>query len=133
VCERWFFAREFVKANYAEDVTEHIQQKVDAMNAHKEMIKNMLSRYVLQLRTWGKRVPLLEGAINDPRGLLEAFLTEQAKAVAQEFTLPDGRLAEKFRLERFGDLEGLFQLFSEPIPGAEAPVHRPGIDAPKTN
>jgi LmbE family N-acetylglucosaminyl deacetylase len=130
VCERWLFAREFVKANYAEDVTEQIGNKIDAMNSHQEMIKNMLNRYILQLRTWGKRVPLLEGAINDPRGLLEAFLTEQAKSVAAEFGLPDGRLAEKFRLERFGDLEGLFQLFSEPIPGAE-PVHRPGIDAPK--
>jgi len=131
VCERWFFAREFVKANYAEDVTEFIGKKIDAMNAHREMIKNMLNRYVLQLRTWGKRVPLLEGAKNDPRGLLEAFLTEQAKAVAAEFKLGDGRLAEKFRLERFGDLEGLFQLFSEPIPGAPPPVHRPGLDAPK--
>lgn len=134
VCERWFFAREFVKANYAVDVTDFISKKIDAMNAHREMIRNMLNRFILQLRTWGRRSPLLEGARDgDPRGLLEAFLTEQAKAVAAEFKMPEGRLAEKFRLERFGDLEGLFQLFSEPIPGAAEPVRRDGLDPPRAD
>ncbi|HUT53878.1 MAG TPA: PIG-L deacetylase family protein [bacterium] len=131
VCERWFFARELVKADHAEDVTDFIGPKIDAMNAHREMVRNMLNRFILQLRTWGRRSPLLESVKDgDPRGLLEAFLTEQAKAVAAEFKLAEGRLAEKFRLERFGDLEGLFQLFSEPIPGAPGPVRRDGLDPP---
>lgn len=129
VCERWFFAREHIKANYVLDVTEHLPKKIDAFVAHRQMVKNMCQRFILQLETWGRRLPLLEDARDgDPRGLITAFLTEQAKAVAAEFGLPEGRLAEKYRLERFGDLEGLFQLFSQPIPGVDPGVKRPGLD-----
>jgi len=131
VCERWLFARDFIKANYAEDITDFIKKKVDALNAHKEMMKNMFHRYILQMNTWGRRSELLERARDgDPKGLLEEFLTEQARAAAAEFNLGEGRLAEKFRLDRFGDLEVMFQMFSEKIPGAEEAPRRPGIDAP---
>lgn len=132
VCERWRFARELPKTTCVEDITDTIARKIDAFAAHKTMVDNMLNRYILQLRTWGRRVPLLEQSLEgDSRGLLEAFLTEQAKDVGERFGLGEGRLGEPFRLERFGDLEGLFQLFSEPIPGAPEPPKRKGLDPPQ--
>ncbi len=129
VCERWFFGRELIQANHAEDVTDHIAKKIDAFASHKLMVANMLNRLILQLRTWGKRVPLLEQAMaGDARGLLEAFLTEQAKDVGVRYGLDEGRLGEVFRLERFGEMEGLFQMFGEPIAGAPKPVWRHSLD-----
>jgi len=132
VCERWRFGRELRQVTHVEDITDYIGKKIDAFSAHKTMVDNMLNRFILQLRTWGRRVPLLEQSMEgDARGLLEAFLSEQAKSVAEENGMEEGRLGEAFRLERFGDLEGLFQLFSEPIEGAPAPVWRKSLDPPR--
>jgi hypothetical protein len=57
-------------------------------------------------------------------------MQEQANAVAKEFNLGEGLMAEAFRLERFGDLEEMFQALSEPIPGAQEPANRPSLDLP---
>ncbi|MFO8055804.1 MAG: PIG-L deacetylase family protein [bacterium] len=128
VCEKWRFARQLPRTTYVEDVTDYMDKKIAAFAAHKTMVKNMLNRYVLQLKTWGRRVPLLEQSMEDPRGLLDAFLREQAKETAKHYGLGEDRLAEPFRLERFGDLEGMFQMFSEPIAGAEEPPRRKGLE-----
>lgn len=129
VCERWFFGRELPRVNYVEDITEFIDQKVAALASHEAMIKNMLARYLLQLETWGRKVQLLEDCRRgDHKPLIDLFLKEQGKDVAKAHGLPEGRMAEHFRLERFGDLEGMFQIFSAPIDGAELPPKRKGID-----
>jgi hypothetical protein len=57
-------------------------------------------------------------------------MQEQGNAVAKQFNLGEGRMGEVFRLVRFGDLEGLFQEMSEPLPGAEPAPPRPGLDQP---
>jgi hypothetical protein len=57
-------------------------------------------------------------------------MQEQANVVAKEFNLGEGRMGEAFRLVRFGDLEGMFQVLSEPLEGAEAPPSRPSLDLP---
>jgi LmbE family N-acetylglucosaminyl deacetylase len=128
VCERWFFGRELPIPNHYEDVTDFIDQKVEAACCHQTMIRHMLRQYQLQLETWGRRVPLIDAAYaGDPRGLMAMFLRSRAAAVGEQGGLGEGRMGETFRLERFGALEDLFQRLSEPIPG-RAPVHRPGLD-----
>jgi hypothetical protein len=95
------------------------------------MMRNTINQYRLQLRTWGRRMPWLDESMEgDMRPLLAMFFQEQANAVAREFGLPEGRMAEAFRLVRFGDLEDLFQAMSEPLPGAEPAPVRPTLDRP---
>jgi len=130
VCERWFFGRKLPIANHAEDVTEFMRQKVDAMHAHQTMVKHMLRQYQMQLETWGRRVRWVDESLDGGHyELLASFLQEGANAVAAEFGLGEGRMGEVFRLERFGDLEELFQGMAEPLPGAEI-IQREGLDAP---
>jgi len=129
VCERWYFARELQNPNQVEDVTEFIPKKIEALLAHQTAMKNLLNQYRLQLETWGKKAQLVEHSMKvDMRFLISVYLTEQAKAVAKAHHLPEGTMAEPFRLVRFGDLEELFQLSGEPIPGAEPAVVRPTLD-----
>lgn len=129
VCERWYFGRNLIEPNHFEDVTDFIQKKIDALLCHQTAMKNLLNQYRLQLQTWGKKVPLLEHSFHqDMTFLITLYLTEQAKAVARSGKMPEGKLAEAFRLVRFGDLEELFQLSGEPIPGAEPPVKRESLD-----
>jgi hypothetical protein len=64
------------------------------------------------------------------RPLIALAMQEQGNAVAKAFNLGEGFMAEAFRLARFGDLEGMFQALSEPIPGAEETAKRPGLDLP---
>jgi LmbE family N-acetylglucosaminyl deacetylase len=132
VCERWYFARQLPKATYAEDITHYLGRKVDALCAHRTMMKHIFHQYQMQLNTWGRRVPWLDDSIEqgDLRPLIALAMQEQANEVAQEFNLGEGRMGEVFRLERFGDLEGMFQALSEPIPGAAAPPQRDGLDQP---
>jgi LmbE family N-acetylglucosaminyl deacetylase len=133
VCERWFFARRLQHPNHVEDVSDYMDKKVDAMCAHRTMVRNLINQYVLQLKTWGRRVPWLEQSMEgDPRPLVASFLQGQANAVAEKHNLGEGRMGEEFRLVRFGDLEELFQTMGEPIPGAEEPPPRNGIDAAST-
>ena len=129
-CERWYFGRSLPGANHAEDITEFLETKVAALCAHKTMLKNIVQQFRLQLRTWGRQAPALEAAFhNDPAELAAFMLNGQAQAAAQAHGLEAGRLAESFRLDRFGDLEQFLQQASEPIPGAPQPPHRPALDA----
>ncbi len=131
VCERWYFARELPKVTHAEDVTEYLEAKVEALCAHTEMMKNTFNQYRLQMKTWGRRMPWLEASMDgDMRPLLALAMQMQANVVAEQFELGSGRMAEAFRLERFGDFEGLFQALSEPIPGAEPAPKRETLDLP---
>lgn len=130
VCERWYFARQLPDANHAEDVTEFMGRKVEALCAYREMMVNTFNQYRLQLRTWGRRVPWLEASMEgDFRPLIALAMQGGGNAVAAQFNLGPGRMGEAFRLERFGDLEEMFQALSEPIEGAET-IRRDGLDQP---
>jgi LmbE family N-acetylglucosaminyl deacetylase len=122
VCERWYYGRHLPEANHGEDVSEFIEKKVDAVCAHREMMRNTINQVRLQLHTWGRRVPLLDESMEgDLHPLLTLVIKEQAKAVGNAFNLGEGRMGETFRLERFGSLEGLLNALSEPISGADRP------------
>ena len=125
VCERWYFARQLPRVTHYEEVSKTIERKIEALCAHREMLRNTINQSRLQLKTWGKHVPWLEESMDgDMRPLLAMFLQEQAKdlAVAAGWD-SESHLAEAFRLERFGALEPLFQLLAEPLADADpAPV-----------
>jgi LmbE family N-acetylglucosaminyl deacetylase len=124
VCEQWYYGRNLPGANYIEDVTDYIEASLDALCAHDMMMRNLVSQLRLQAQTWGKIVPTLEDAQDgDLRPLLRKFIYGRAQAVATEAGLPEGRLAESFRVTRFGGFEELFQSEGIPIEGA--------ISAPK--
>ena len=129
VCERWYYGRHLPGANHAMDITDYFDASVDALCAHETMLRNILHQSILQARTWGKSIPFLDAAFEGaPRPAAETFLKSRGVAVADQFGLPEGRLAESFRLDRFGGLEALFQGTGVPIPGAPEPVRREGLD-----
>ena len=132
VCERWYFARELPKATHAEEVTLQMGKKVDALCTHQTMMSHIFQQYRMQLKTWGRRVPWLDASVasGDLRPLVALAMQEQGNAVAKEFGFEEGLMGEVFRLERFGDLEGMFQALSEPLPEAAEPPPRPGLDLP---
>jgi hypothetical protein len=99
------------------EITETMPQKIGAVMAHQTMLRNVLNQYRLQLRTAGRRVAMVDDAIagGDLRQLVEMFIGGQAQAVAQAAEYPEGRFAEAYRRERFGDLDVLFEQLSQPI------------------
>lgn len=129
VCERWYFGRELPGANYAVDVTDYMEQSIDALCAHREMMRNTVNQLRLQVDTWGRRSDVLDHAVEtDLRPLLGQFLQGRAMAVGEAFGLGEGRMGEAFRYVRFGDLEPLMQAATEVLPGREAAPHRKGVD-----
>jgi len=130
VCERWYYARTPFHANHVEDITGTIERKIDALCAHDEMVRNTLHQLQLQLRTWGRRVPEIDDAIQgDFRPLVADQVRSDGLATAREFGLPEGRLAEVFRVNRFGANEGFFQTKSVALPGEpEEMFTRPCFD-----
>jgi hypothetical protein len=93
------------------------------------MMRNLVNQLRLQAETWGRRIPQLEAAIEgDLRPLLTQFLTIKASEVAARHHLGEGRMAEAFRLNRFGAFEEFFQTQGVPIDGAPKPPHRKGLD-----
>lgn len=128
-CERWYYGRELTGANFTVDVTEFMDAKINAMCAHATMMKNLIQQLRLQIRTWGKRVPMIEEAFDgDPRPLLTLFLQTQGRAVAEANGLGSGRMAESFRLARFGGFESFAQQAGVLLPGATEPPKRLGLD-----
>lgn len=124
VCERWYFARVPVDANYVVDITPYIDRKVEAMCAHDKMVRNTLHQLQLQLNTWGRRVPEVDTAIKgDLKPLIGDFLRGNAAYLAQQHKLGEGRYAEVFRVNRFGALEDFVQAHSEPLPGEAEEMH----------
>jgi LmbE family N-acetylglucosaminyl deacetylase len=121
VCERWYFARQLPSVTHVEEISKTIERKILAVCAHREMMRNTINQSRLQLATWGKQVPWLEKSMEgDLRPLLGMFVQEQAKAVAIEAGWDNETcLGESFRLVRFSDMEPLFQMMAEPLPGVE--------------
>ena len=64
VCERWYFARQLPEINHYEDVTETMDKKIMALCAHREMMKNTINQTRLQLKTYGKRMAMLDEAMD---------------------------------------------------------------------
>lgn len=129
VCERWYFARRLPETNQVIDTTDHAAAKVNALCANATMLRNVLRMSTLQLETWGKRVPMLDAAMDGALApVLAEVIRQQDAAAAAAHGLPEGRLAETFRLVRFGPMEPLFQALAEPIPGAPPPPIRQGLD-----
>jgi LmbE family N-acetylglucosaminyl deacetylase len=130
VCERWYFARQLPKVTHYEEISKTIERKIEALCAHREMMRNTINQYRLQLNTWGKQVPWLQESMEgDMRPLLAMFLQEQSKGLAVEAGWDSElHLAEAFRLERFGDLEPLFQLMAEPLENAEPSPQRAELE-----
>ena len=117
VCERWYFARQLPAVTHVEEVSQTIERKVQAVCAHREMMRNTIQQYRLQLKTWDKRIPLLDEALDgNLHTLISMVMQEQAKAVAIQAGW-DGEVtrAEAFRMVRFGDMEPLFQAMAEPL------------------
>ncbi len=117
VCERWYFARQLPKVTRYEEISKTIERKIAAVCAHREMMRNTINQYQLQLKTWGSQVSWLqESKDGDLKPLIGLFLQEQAKGLAQAAGWDtEMYLAEAFRMERFGDLEPLFQIIAEPL------------------
>jgi LmbE family N-acetylglucosaminyl deacetylase len=130
VCERWYFARSPIDANFAEDITDHFEQKIAALCAHDKQVRNTLHQLQLHLKTWGRRVPQVDEAIlGDLRPLVEMLVRQGCEEVAAEFGLGSGRLAEIFRVNRFGAMEAFVQRHSVPLLGEPETMHtRPCFD-----
>jgi LmbE family N-acetylglucosaminyl deacetylase len=111
VCEQWYYARHPTEYNHTEDITEYMEQKIRAVGAHRTMIDNMMNQWRMLMEVYEGPVP--ESARNafssDPLPLLEKLLTQRAAELACAGGLADGRLAEVFRVTRFGDMAGLFE------------------------
>jgi LmbE family N-acetylglucosaminyl deacetylase len=109
VCERWYFARVPLDPNYVVDITDQLQ---------------------LQLKTWGRRVPAIDEALQgDFTPLIDQVIRENARYVAKTYGLEGGEYGEIFRVNRFGAFEEMFQALSEPLPGEPLEMHtRPCFD-----
>jgi LmbE family N-acetylglucosaminyl deacetylase len=116
VCERWYFARQLPEVNHFEDVTETMEKKIEALCAHREMMKNTINQTRLQLKTYGKRMTMLEEAMDgDMSALLGMVMQNDGKAMAAKAGWGDGKFAEAFRKSRFGDMEELFEMLAEDL------------------
>ncbi len=130
VCERWYYARTPFHSNHVEDITDTVDRKIDALCAHDEMLRNTLRQLQLQLRTWGRHVPRIDTAIQDDlKPLVAELVRADALSTAREFGLPEGRLGEVCRVNRFGAYEAFMQAESLALPGeAEVMFTRPCFD-----
>jgi len=117
VCERWYFARQLPEINHFEDVTETMDRKIQALCAHREMMRNTINQTRLQLKTFGKKVALLDEAMTgDMSALLGMVMQNDGKAMAAKAGWEgETRLAEAFRWSRFGDMEALFAMLAEDL------------------
>jgi LmbE family N-acetylglucosaminyl deacetylase len=125
VCERWYFARQLSDINCVVDISDVIEQRIDALAAHVEMMRNTLNQLRLQARTWGRYVPLLDQAIEsgDLREMLSVRVRARARRWGEQYGLA---YAEVYRVDRFGGLEDFMLRESLPLPGFEhIPVHNP--------
>ena len=119
--ERWFFSRSSPGANHVIDITETLPQKIGAVMAHGTMMRNVLNQYRLQLRSAGRRVPAIDAAMDSGEllRLVEMFVGGASQGVARQAGYAEGRFAEAFRRERFGDLDELFEQEGEDLPEGE--------------
>jgi LmbE family N-acetylglucosaminyl deacetylase len=124
VCERWYFARQLQSVTHVEEVSKTIERKILAICAHRAMMRNTINQSRLQLKTWGRRLAMLDDALEgDLHPLISMVMHAQAKAAAVQagWDGEDAR-AEAFRMVRFGDMESLFQDLAEPFEAATGPM-----------
>lgn len=117
VCERWYFARQLPEITHFEDVTETMEKKILALCAHREMMRNTINQTRLQLKTFGKRMAMLDEAMEgDLSALLGMVMQNDGKAMAAKAGWDAGtHMAEAFRKSRFGEMENLFEMLAEPL------------------
>lgn len=116
VFERWYFGRPVLNPNRVVDITDYFSKRVEALATHTTMMRNTLNQFRLQLRTSGRRAPLLDEAMaGNLSPLLMGFLHAQTSAIAEAHGLGEGRLGEEFRVVRFGDMDEFFEQISEPL------------------
>jgi LmbE family N-acetylglucosaminyl deacetylase len=117
VCERWYFARQLPEITHFEDVTGTMDTKIQALCAHREMMRNTIQQSRLQLKTYGKRVSLLDDAVEgDLVPLLAMVMKQEGKALAIKAGW-DGEVqsAEAFRVRRFGEMDSLLEMLAEEL------------------
>jgi LmbE family N-acetylglucosaminyl deacetylase len=127
VCERWYYARQLPEINCVIDISDVIEQRIDALSAHVEMMRNTFNQLKLQAQTWGRRLPLLDDAIKSGnlRPMMSVWLKQRAGRLGAQYGMP---FAEAYRVDRFGGAEGLFQQESVPLLGMEhLPMHHRSI------
>ena len=117
VCERWYFARQLPEINHFEDVTETMDKKILALCAHQEMMKNTINQTRLQLKTFGKRMAMLDEAMDgDMQSLIGMVMMKDGQTMAEKAGWDaEHQMAEAFRKSRFGDLEGLIEMTAESL------------------
>ena len=118
VCERWYFARQLSDINCVVDISDVIEQRIDALSAHVEMMRNTFNQLKLQASTWGRRLPLLDEAIasGNLRPMMSVWIKKRAAHWGKQYGM---EYAEVYRVDRFGGAEALFQSESEPLVGLE--------------
>jgi len=104
--ERWYFARRVVEVTDVIDISTVMGRKVDAVLCHHTAMINYMHQLLLQGRTAGWNVPLLEAArAGDLRPVLEPLVIEGAHRVGERHGLT---MAEQFRVVRLGGLADWF-------------------------
>ena len=87
------------------------------------MMRNTFNQLKLQAATWGRRLPLLDEAIEsgDLRPMMSVWLKQRTAGWGKKYGM---EYAEVYRVDRFGGAETLFQRDSQPLPGMEdIPMH----------
>lgn len=119
VCERWYYARQLSKINCVIDISSVLEQKIAAVAAHREMIRNTINQSRLQLATWGRFVPAIDHAVES--GSVEEHVRLWFRRRAGFWGAKYGiAYAEVYRVDRFGAWEDYYQGESLPLPGQEA-------------
>lgn len=119
VCEHWYFARQLLAINAAVDISAQIERNIEALSAQSVMWSNgALNLLRMQLKTWGRRVALLDEAIDSGniRPVVEHYLYTKGRRWGQKYGM---EYAEVYRVDRFGSNEEFFQRESVPLPGME--------------
>ncbi|MDH3294733.1 MAG: PIG-L family deacetylase [Acidimicrobiia bacterium] len=113
VVERWYFARRVMEVTDVVDVSAVIERKVEAVLCHHTAMVNYMHQLILQARTAGLRVPVLENArAGALRPVLEPFVAEGARRVGRRHGLD---MAEEFRVVRLGGLAEWFADHGVPL------------------
>lgn len=113
VAERWYFARRVVEVTDVIDVSAVIDRKVEAVLCHHAAMVNYMQQLILQARTAGLRVPLLEQArAGDLRPVVEPLVLEGARRVGERHGLA---MAEEFRVVRLGGMAAWFADHGVPL------------------
>jgi LmbE family N-acetylglucosaminyl deacetylase len=99
--ERWYFARQLLSASSFVDIGQVIDRKIEAVAAHRTMVRNMIHQLLLQAETGGLRLPELEEMLS---GEIQPFVDERIRAAAAAAGRVNGvTYAEDYRIVRMTD------------------------------